>query len=122
MDLERDVHLVERTWKGLCHFVSELLLAEPVRGVVGGRALEIALFEVEVLGFALSAKLRIPSVELFVASSEALLVPAANNDLTAFARAQEHLLKSQILHEVRDNAKGVHAHAVDSKGSVAPEI
>ena len=49
-------------------------------------------------------------------------MPAANDDFAAFSSKEEHLLKGHVLDKVRDDTKGVHAHAGKSEGLFAPKI
>ena len=121
-DLELDVEFGLVAWVIAPEQIVEFVFGPPVRRVVGRAALEVSLVEIKVTQLARSAQLGELRVELLEACLEAWLVPAANDELSRFTAALEHLADGSFLHELRQYADRVHAHAADAQCAVAPEV
>lgn len=121
-DLERyrEVFGLSREVGG--YHIAQLFFTPPMRGVVTGATGEIAFLEVEIILFALSAELWMLSVELLKSNTEAISVPAANNHLSTWSRAEHHLFQALISDEVRKDAESVHAHTGESGCGRGPEV
>lgn len=61
-------------------------------------------------------------IEFFESCTKAVFVPATNYDLVSWPRTEHHLLETLVSNEVRQDAKGVHAHTVDSSSLWIPEL
>lgn len=61
-------------------------------------------------------------IEFLVSCTKTVLVPAAYDHLVSRSRAEHHFLEALVSYEVRQDAKGVHAHAVDPGGLGVPEL
>lgn len=109
-------------WEDRRDHLAELLLAPPVASVVAAAAVEVPFFKIEVGLFAHSAELWVFRVELLIAGSEAISVPASDDHFAAWSSAEEHLLDAFRPDEVWEDAEGVHAHAGQSGRSWLPEL
>ena len=115
-DLEVNVQVFDLTGERSFENILELLGRPPVGGVARRAAVEISFLEVEVFFLARSAELRVLSVEIFKARSKGVLVPASDNEHTFWASAIEHLSETFFSNALRQDPKGVHAHAAQSEG------
>jgi hypothetical protein len=71
-----------------------------VRGIVTGAADEISLLEIEIIFFARATELWELRVKLIVSNSEAVFMPATNNELASRSRTQEHLLDDRTSNKI----------------------
>lgn len=90
--------------------------------IVSRAADKVTFFEVKVFLFADAAKFWMLRIEFFKSCSKRILEPAADNYLVTRSRAEHHLPDALVPYEVWQDAKGVHAHAVDSSSLCVPEL
>ena len=98
------------------------MLAPPVTGIVTRTANKVTVLEVEVFFFANATKLWMLRIEFLESCTKGVFVPATNDYLVTWSRAEHHLLEALVPYEVGQDAEGVHAHAGYSKSRVLPEF
>lgn len=91
-------------------------------GIVTRTANKVTVLEVEVFFFANATKLWMLRIEFLESCTKGVFVPATNDYLVTWSRAEHHLLEALVPYEVGQDAEGVHAHAVDSGSFGVPEL